>query len=164
MRRGDCLVVGFVMLGCSLAWAATGAPPGNFRGIPWGGPVTEAIMKADATGSGGTVEVYRNRSKELKPFLGVPVADEAYYFARGKLTGGQLFCQGEGNFTRLKDSLTKLYGPPENPKPEFYAWQWPDNQAILTIAFNRKFQYTTVSMTSVTVSPAGTAAKNKVRR
>jgi hypothetical protein len=160
MRNGFCLVLGFVLLGCSLAWAATGVPPGVFRGIPWGGPVTDAIMKFEAAG-GGTVEVYRNRSKELKPFLGVPVADEAYFFARGKLTGGQLFCRGEKNFTRLKDSLTKLYGPPENPKPELYTWQWPDHQAILTISFNRKFQYSTVSMTSGPVTPSGMAAKKK---
>jgi hypothetical protein len=163
MRKWECLVVGFVMVGCSLAWAATGAPPGDFRGITWGGPVTDAILKSEAAG-GGTVEVYRNRTKELKPYLGVPVADEAYYFARGKLTGGQLFCRGEENFAKLKDLLAKLYGPPENPKPEFYAWQWNDTQTILTIAYNKKYQYTTVSMTSGTVSPSSTTAKKKVGR
>ena len=163
MCRGYSLVLGLLVLGCSLAWGATGAAPRDFRGIPWGGSVTDAIVKTDAAGTSGTVEVYRNRSKELKPFLGIPVADEAYYFARGKLTGGLLFCRGEDNFTRLKDSLAKLYGPPENPKPEFYAWQWPDSQSMLTIAYNRKFQYTTVSMTSNGGSPSGTAAKKKAR-
>ena len=163
MNRGYTIVLGLLVLGCSLAWGATGAAPRDFRGIPWGGSVTDALVKTDAAGTGGTVEVYRNRAKELKPFLGVPVADEAYYFARGKLTGGLLFCRGEENFTKLKDSLAKLYGPPENSKPEFCGWQWPDTQAMLTIAYNKKFKYTTVSMTSGTGSPSGTPVKKKAR-
>lgn len=163
MSRGYILVLGLLALGCSLAWGATGVAPRDFRGIPWGGSVTDAIVKTDAAGAGGTVEVYRNRSKELKPFLGVPVSDEAYYFARGKLAGGLLFCRGEGNFATLKDSLIKLYGPPENPKPEFFSWQWSDTQAILSIAYNRKFQYTTVSMSSATGAPSGAAVKKKSR-
>ena len=163
MCRRYSLALGFLILGCSLVWGATGAAPKDFRGIPWGGFVTEALVKTDAAGSGGTVEVYRNRSKELKPFLGVPVSDEAYYFARSRLTGGLLFCRGEDNFSKLKEVLTKLYGPPENPKPEFYAWQWPDTQALLTIAYNKKFQYTTVSMTSGTGAPSGATVKKKAR-
>lgn len=163
MKRGYILVLGLLALGCSLAWAATGVAPLDFRGIPWGGAVTEALVKTDAAGATGAVEVYRNKSKELKPYLGVPVTDEAYYFARGKLTGGLLFCRGDVNFTKLKDALTKLYGPPENPKPEFYVWQWPDTQALISIAYNQKFQYTTVSTTSGAGASSGASAKKKTR-
>ena len=163
MKRSYLLVLGLLALSCSLVWGATGLAPPDFRGIPWGGAVTEALVKTDAAGATGTVEVYRNKSKELKPYLGVPITDEAYYFARGKLTGGLLFCKGEVNFTKLKDSLTTLYGPPENPKPEFYVWQWTQTQALISIAYNKKFQYTTVSTTSGTSASSGAAAKKKTR-
>ena len=60
-------------------------PSGEFRGIPWGGTVTDAIMKFEAAGL-GTEGVLRNRSKELKPFFGVPVANEIYNVTTGAKT------------------------------------------------------------------------------
>jgi hypothetical protein len=159
MRRGFCLLLGLLVLSCSLAWGAPGGAPREFRGLIWGMAPPGTLVKNDAAGTGGTVEVYRNRTKELQPFLGVPVADEAYYFAHGKLTGGQLFCRGEDSFNRLKDSLFKLYGAPKNPKPESYTWEWPGTQALLMITYNKKFQFTTLSMTSGADSPVVTPAK-----
>ena len=109
------------------------------------------------------MEVYRNRAKELPPFFGAPVTDEAYDFARGRLTGGLLFCRGEENYNRLKDSLVRIYGPPKNPKPDTYVWEWPVTQTLLTIVYNRKVQYGTISMTSGAGSPPGTTEKKPPR-
>jgi len=143
------------------AWGGTGAAPKDFRGIPWGGTVPDTLIKSTTAGDGGKVEVFRNRAKEPTPFLGVPVAEEAYYFTRGKLTGGQLFYRGEDTFSRLKDSLVKLYGVPKNLNPEFYRWEWPDTQTVLTIAYNKKFKYTTLSMTSTPGLPPVSTLKKK---
>ncbi|BDC42977.1 hypothetical protein [Paraburkholderia terrae] len=99
-------VVALLAFFIGFATAATGKAPTEFRGIKWGSHPTGALKRIGGPSDDPEkLETWANRNKKLPDFSGIPVAEEGYSFAAGKLYGGQLYIDGDANFTNAKSEL-----------------------------------------------------------
>lgn len=131
------------------------AAPAGFRGIAWGGAPPDGLVRASGPSAGdGGLEIYRNRSSELPPFLDVPVEDEAYSFAGGRCFGGQLRILGEDSFATLLETMTRRWGAPEESRKDVFVWRWPTDGIEVTLAHAAKWQHTTVTVSNIRLAGA----------
>jgi hypothetical protein len=87
------------------------------------------------------------QAKNLQPILGVPVAEEAYSFHRGKFYSGSAWIDGQANFDAVKAALIKAYGQPafSNPGMQLYKWKWAGNKIEVHLSYQAKFQRATLT-------------------
>jgi hypothetical protein len=90
--------------------------------------------------------VWKNTRKDLSPYLGLPVAEEAYLFHDGRLYGGQLFIDGADNFVRARASLTAQFGNPDFANESLRIFTWKKAGTEIRLHYQAKFQRTTVHL------------------
>jgi hypothetical protein len=129
--------------------ALADAPPKGFRSLAWGALVAKGMVKVTGPTSDGT-SLYSPsaaQAKNLQPILGVPVAEEAYSFSRGRFYSGSAWIDGQSNFDAVKTSLIKAYGQPAfaNSGMHVYKWKWPGNKIEIHLSYQAKLQRTTLT-------------------
>jgi hypothetical protein len=120
-----------------------GLPPADFRGFKWGAVPTKMMQKV------GNEGLWKNPSKNLKPYFDIPVAEEAYLFDEdGKLFEGFLWFHGADNFAKLNAVLTKQFGIPNfaNEGLKIFKWKWKNPEVVLELYYEKKNETTTVSL------------------
>lgn len=132
-----------------MAYSATKKAPGDFRGIKWGSAPTATIQPVGGSSGEDKLETWKN-NKDSTPFLRVPVAEEMYLFAKGKLYGGILLFNTKANFLILKEKLIELYGTPDvaDDSVPIYKWKWNPEEINVYISYDNESQRTTISITN----------------
>lgn len=93
--------------------------------------------------------VWTSRNQNaLSPFLGIAVAEDAYFFDNNKLYGGSLFFDGGDTLAKLKAALNERFGRPDftNESMQLFKWKWADSGFELTLSHQSKFQRTTLQL------------------
>ena len=131
------------------ALAASGDAPTGFRGLDWGARPTKALKKDRDPTNDSKVSVWTLRRKPPAPYLGVPVANEAYLFENGKLCGGQLGLEGTGNFEKIKAALIEEIGEPDfkNENLGIFRWRWRTEYIDLSLAYRKWDEISLVNFT-----------------
>lgn len=126
-RRFACLAaVVALALPATAAFPASGAPPDGFRDKRWGTHST-AGLQPHAVASEKVVVYRRTAGQPLPPLLGVPVRDESYSYSNGRMFNGIAYFSGQDSLAKLKEALTRAYGPPDvvNEAQGIWRWKWP---------------------------------------
>src|SRR3970282_2190278 len=78
---------------------------------------------------------------EYPSFLGLPVAEELFGFANGRLYQGMVWFDGEERSQEARVRISALYGPPgfANEYQHLWKWKWPDSQVEIHLWFEPKF-------------------------
>src|ERR1044071_3411407 len=85
--------------------------------------------------------------KAPQPFLGLPVAEEAYSFSHGRFYSGSVWLDGRANFEKAKAELVKAYGQPafSNPRLDLHKWKWPRSKVEVSLSYQARVQRTTIT-------------------
>jgi uncharacterized lipoprotein YbaY len=137
---------GFVVPALALArvvWAASGAPPPQFRGLDWGAAPIAGLRLERAA---GTQQTYGNARHEYRPFFGIAVADEEYVFTSGRLTSGRVTVRGEQGFVKLRAELTRRFGPPAIPRADVFHWEWTSPPFDVTLTYDPRAKTAVVTL------------------
>jgi hypothetical protein len=110
----------------------------------------------------GDTSVYQLASK-ARPgrLLGVPVVEEAYSFHEHRFFMANAWIDGESNFERVKEALTKQYGEPSGKIKDYQkkakiddqsrdykhtlVWRWPDSSAEVRLSYRAARERATVT-------------------
>src|SRR5215475_501700 len=109
MRLEGILVGAFTIASYSIVLAADGPSPPDFRGFKWGTTPTKSMQKVGGPHGPERLSVWKNPSKILKPYFDLPVVEEGFLFQDGRMYGGELFVDGNENFSKLKAALIKQF-------------------------------------------------------
>jgi hypothetical protein len=117
------------------------APPG-FRDLVWGSVPTKAMIKSGGPYGPQKLSIWRNPSNALQSAFGALVAEEGYLFRDGKLYGGEMAFDGQNNFRKVKEGITKLFGPPDfaSEAAQLFKWNWQNPDIELQISYQRSSQ------------------------
>ena len=123
------------------------APPG-FRDLLWGSVPTKTMIKIGGSYGPQKVSIWRGTNKALQPVFGALVAEEGYLFRDGKLYGGEMVFDGQDNFQKVKDGITKLFGPPDlaSEATQLFKWNWQNPDIELQISYQRSLQRGTMRL------------------
>jgi hypothetical protein len=123
------------------------APPG-FRDLLWGGVPTKAMIKIGGPYGPQKLSVWRGTNRVLQPVFGALVAEEGYLFRDGKLYGGEMAFDGQDNFQKVKDGITRLFGSPgvANDAIQLFKWNWKNPEIELQISFQKSSQRGTMRL------------------
>lgn len=101
--------------------------PREFRGIPWGAPVDQAVRAAGltpVTSPRPLSGTFQRPGEDLR--LGqAELRTVAYYFPKGQFRGVGILFEGEANFFLIKDHLLEQFGPGRQVGDR-YGWTWPE--------------------------------------
>jgi hypothetical protein len=139
------VILGLLLLGAISANAAE--PPKGFRSLKWGVAPPSGMKRMAGPTSDGTTMYVPASGKSLSPLFGIPVAEEAYSFSRGRFYSGSAWLDGRENFEKMKAALTKAYGNPSfvNERLYLWKWKWPGSRIEVHLYFQTKFTRTTVT-------------------
>jgi hypothetical protein len=112
------------------------APPG-FRNLLWGSSPTTALVKVSGPFGPNKVAIWIGTSTKLAPVFGAPVTQESYFFRNGALYGGEMIFDGLDNFQKIKDGITKIFGPPDfvDEASKVFEWDWHTPDIDLRISY-----------------------------
>lgn len=159
MRNHIIVAVIGVFLFQGFAAAGPAAPPKGFRQLTWGASPDKYLKAVTGLSTPG-ISLYRPRSgKRPPPLFKVPVAEEAYSFAKGKFFSASAWIDGSDNYTKIKTALVEAYGDPaaskEGDTNNFSVWKWPGSSVEVRLAYHYKFARATVTY----INPAVHAPK-----
>lgn len=123
-------------------------PPESFRNLKWGSSPNGGLKKFSGPTSEGITMYVPLSGNAPSPMFEVPVAEELYSFANGKLYSGNAWFDGRENFERVKAALIKTYGQPSftNEQIHFWKWTWPGSKVEVHLSYQSKFSRTTVTL------------------
>lgn len=119
----------------TLAPSHAADPPKEFRGIKWGVAPSASMKKLTVSSDGGSMYA---PGKPPASLFGLPVAEEAYLYSKGKFSSGIAWLDGQENFKKVKTKLIEMYGQPEfaNENLKLWKWKWP-NGVEVHLYFNK---------------------------
>lgn len=127
--------------------ATASDPPKGFRSFTWGSSPNSSLKKLSGPTSDGTTLYVPTAGKKPAALFGLPIAEEAYSFTRGKFYSGSAWLDGRENFDKMKAALIRAYGPPSfsNDRLDLFKWKWPRAQIEVHLYYQAKFSRTTVT-------------------
>ncbi len=104
------------------------APPGDFRGIAWGTPLTE-LKDMIPVPMKGYKNTYYRKSEPLT-FGQADIVSVAYYFKKGLLARVGIAFKGQANQFLIKDKLIHDLGPGRQVGSR-YGWMWKNFSMVI---------------------------------
>jgi hypothetical protein len=123
------------------------APPG-FRDLVWGSLPTISMIQVGGPYGPQKRYIWRGKNKDLAPVFGAAVVQESYLFQDGKLSGGEMLFDGLDNFQKIKDGVTKLFGPPDfaDEASQLFKWSWHAPDVELRISYREMSRRSTLQL------------------
>lgn len=107
---------------------AVASPPTAFRGLAWGTPPAEGMVKKSEF---ATSALYRT-TEHPSPLFGVPVSLEDYFYSiDAKLFAVRVVLNGEANFRQMLTALQRRFGAPTTPG----SWNWEGSKVKIFLNY-----------------------------
>jgi hypothetical protein len=121
----------------------SGSPPDGFRSMKWGDPPGPDMHLFSSV---KTDDLSLYKPTRCDAFLGLPVAEELYGFAKGRLYEGWVWLDGLDRAREVRVRISALYGPPSfaNEYSQLWRWKWPDSPVEITLTYEEKFDRVSV--------------------
>lgn len=169
-------ILGFLLF----AGPADAGPPDTpkgFRDLAWGASPSEKLQKRPSSPPAGDIAIYQPRpGKPLPPLFKVPVAEEAYFFSKGKFFSASTWLDGKENFEKILAALIKKYGQASetinnyarhftpNERKNLRIWKWPDSPVEVRLTYDEKNSRATVTHVHTRLNAADTTSASNAAK